>query len=345
MTTPTTPVTARPVAAVRPTGSTPRARVHTLSDVDQLGDRDVQRVVAELGDIARLELSRSAPGRRALVKPTAEVTALARKLRVDLDSTRTVLEQLDLRTAMPVAHALAQRQAPTTSTTDAPSPRAGAAVNRGVRFMVRSVTAVDETDPEWIGKDDIALGGIAIAADGTTTNIEERFVGKFNDGDTVEFEPPLGLADLSVRNVTFPATVGVIVALAEKDLGRFAEFLANAYNQVKDLINGVFGALGGAFGAIIGKAIGAKLGAAVGTAVGGPIGAVIGLLAGLVLGEIIGSLVSAARDDIFVPGTTMVSLDAPDATFGDGTDSADVALQFAGFGGRYTVAGRWTLVR
>ena len=342
MATPTTPTPIRPATAV---GTASRARVHTLADVDQLGDRDLQRVVAELGDIARLELSRSGRGRRALVKPTAEAKALARKLRVDLDSSRTVLQQLDLRTAMPVAHALAQREVPSTPSTDPPSPQAGAAVSRGVRFMVRSVTCGDETDPEWIGKDDIALGGVAIAADGTTTNIAERFVGKFNDRDKVEFDPPLELANLSLRNVTFPTTVGAIVALAEKDLGGFAQFLADAYDQVKDLVNGVLGALGGAFGAVIGKAIGAKLGAAVGTAVGGPIGAIIGLLAGLVLGAIIGSIVSAAGDDIFVPTTTMVSLDTADATFADGTDATDVALQFAGFGGRYTVAGHWTLVR
>jgi hypothetical protein len=170
-------------------------------------------------------------------------------------------------------------------------------------------------------------------------------VGKFNDGDKIEFDPPLELATLSLRNVTFPATVGVIVGLTEKDLGGFAKFLDDAFAQVKDLINGVFGALGGALGAIIGTKIGAELGTAVGTAVGGPIGAIIGLLAGLVLGAIIGSIVAAARDDVFVPSTTIVSMDAPDATFGDGTDSADVALQFAGFGGRYVVGGRWALVR
>jgi hypothetical protein len=346
MTTPTT-ATVRAATPVRPAGTTPRARVRNLSHADQLRDRDLQRLVAEVSDLARLELSRPSRGRRRLVTPTSEVKALARKLGVSLDSNRTVVQQLDVRKAMPVAAALARRPVPSGSATSAktPSPRAGAAVSRGARFTVRTVTCGDETDPERIGKDDIALGGIALAADGTTTAIDERFVGKFNDGDKVELDPPLELANLSLRNVTFPSTIGVIVGLAEKDLGGFATFLADAFAQVKDLINGVFAALGGAFGTIIGGKIGAELGGEVGTAVGGPIGAVIGLLAGLVLGAIIGSIVAAARDDIFVPTTTMVTLDAPDATFGDGTDSQDVALQYVGFGGRYTIAGRWTLVR
>jgi hypothetical protein len=345
MSTPTTPATAPTPTAVRPAGTALRARTRTLSAADQLRDRDLQRLVAELSDIARLELSRASRRRQALVKPTAEVTALARKLGVNLASDRSVIQQLDVQRDLPVARALAQRDVPATTVSTVASPRAGAAVSRGVRFMLRSVTSADETDPEWIGKDDIAVGGIALAADGTTTAIEERFVGKFNDGDTVEFDPPLALADLSLRNVTFPATVGVIVALGEKDLGGFAKFLADVFAQVKDLINGVFAALGGALGTIIGKKIGAELGTAVGTAVGGPIGAVIGLLAGLVLGAIIGSIVTAARDDIFVPSTTTVSLDAPDATFADGSDSADVAIQFVGFGGLYSLAARWTLLR
>jgi hypothetical protein len=329
-------------------GARPRALVRTLPTATRLRDPDLRRFVDELTDVARLELARKGRrGKRAVVKRTNEVIADARRLGVDLDDDRSVVAQLDLRSAMPVAKGLAAqgaRMKPPAAPASRPAPRAGAAVDAGVRFAVRSVTCDDETDPEFLGRDDIALGGFALNADGTTTTIEERFIGKFNDGDRIDFDPPLELADLSVRGATFPATVGVILGLSEKDLGGFAKFLADAFDQVKGLVKVVFEAVGGGLGLIIGAKIGAELGTAVGTAVGGPIGAIIGLVAGIVLGGIIGGVVAIAGDDIFVPSTTTVSLETPDATF-DGATSTDVALSYAGFSGRYTVAARWDLVR
>ena len=353
MSTPTIRTPATRVEPIRPSGPRPSGRARTLPTVDRLADDELRDLVEELADITRLELSRSGRrGRRALAKRTDEVVARAGRLGVDLDSDRPVVEQLDLQSALPVTRALAQkgtRMDPPPATAPGAAPRVGAAVNAGLRFLVESVTCGDETDPERLGRDDIALGGFTLAADGTSTFIAERFVGKFNDGDQVDFDPPLELANLSLRNVTFPATVGVILGLSEKDLGGFSKFLADSFDAAKGLIKIVFETVGAGLGIIVGAKIGAliggKIGPQVGTAIGGPIGGLIGLLAGLVLGAIIGGIVALAGDDIFVTSTTTVSLDTPDASFADGSDSADVAISFAGFAGRYTVSGRWNLVR
>jgi hypothetical protein len=347
-------VTTRPTAGgVIPAGREPAgAHGRLLPPADRLADAELRAIVEELAEIARLELARSGRGRRPMVKRTSEVVASARRLGVDLDADRAVVDQLDIRRSLPTTRALAVRGASTTTTPTASSagtvPRAGAVVNAGVRFLVDSVTANDETDPERLGRDEIAIGGIALAADGTTALISETLVGKFNDGDRVSFDPPLELANLSLRDATFPSTIGVIVACAEKDWGGFATFLRDAFDQVKGLINVVLGAVGGALGVILGAKIGALIGGEaglkLGTAIGGPLGTMIGLLAGLVLGAIIGGIVALAGDDVFVPSTTTVSLDAPDASF-EGGDTTDVAIPFVGFGGRYTVTAHWALVR
>ena len=334
MTTPTT----------TPTMRTAGARARTLPTVGRIADPELRRFVGELTDVARLELARAGRRRPARIKRTKEISALAERVGVDLDSDRPIVQQLDLRKVMPVGRALAERPVPSPAAV-APPPRAGAATNRGVRFMVRSVTCDDETDPEPIGRDDIALAGLAINVDGTTRVIEERFIGKFNDRDKVTFDPPLELANVALTNATFPAVAGVVVALSEKDLGGFSTFLETTFADLKGVIKVVFDGLSGALGLAIGAKLGAELGAEVGALVGGAIGTIVGLLAGLVLGAVIGGIVAVAKDDIFVPSTTTVSLDAPDATFADGTATSDVALGFAGFGGRYTVTGRWSLVR
>ncbi|MGH2585640.1 MAG: hypothetical protein ACRDJE_12065, partial [Dehalococcoidia bacterium] len=113
---------------------------------------------------------------------------------------------------------------------------AGAVLNEGVSFRINSVKANDETNPEWPGKDDIATGGTALADDGTETKINEFFVGKFNDGDKVTFDPPkvLKLFDLGT---TFPQVMTVFVALAEKDAGGFSAFLTDLFSAIKNEVD------------------------------------------------------------------------------------------------------------
>lgn len=215
----------------------------------------------------------------------------------------------------------------------------GAVANRGIRFLVDEVVCVKETSE--LGKDEIALGGIAVDADETTTILPESDLGKFKTGDRRTFNPAREMTAFNFDG-DYPKNFAVFVALAEKDLGGFSNFLAELYEGIKNEVSVVLTAIGAAAGAWIGSQVGAGMGAAI----GGPLGVVIGVIAGAILGALVGWFVSITKDDIFAPQVAGLTLLSADADFGaTGLTSGPLTLTFSDHGGAYQVRYNWLLRR
>lgn len=215
--------------------------------------------------------------------------------------------------------------------------------NHALRFRVHEVKCVDETNPEWWGSDEISMGGVAVGADGTTTQLREYYVGGgFDDGDRKRYSPPRILHQFPMQQGSFPQTYAVTVALAERDNGGMSEFIRKLYESVKGQIVTILKALGAAAGA----AIGAKIGGSIGTAVAGPLGTIIGAVAGAVVGALVAWLVKSLKDDIFPPQASSAFFYSASGTFlGGSLVSPRDSLHFRDHGGHYQVTYDWQLVR
>ncbi|TAG13168.1 MAG: hypothetical protein EAZ40_15020 [Rhodobacterales bacterium] len=172
-------------------------------------------------------------------------------------------------------------------------------VNKGLYFRLQKVKCIDETNPEWPGDDEIAMGGTAVPPSGNLTKVPEFMVrDDFDDGESTTYSPPRLLKTFSLTNVSYPADFLMVLALAEKDNGGMSQFLQDLWEAIKDEVTLIIAAVGAAARA----AIGLGIGGAVGTAIGGPLlGTIIGAVAGAILGALIGWLISAIKDDIFTP--------------------------------------------
>lgn len=216
----------------------------------------------------------------------------------------------------------------------------GAVINTGLAFRLHEVKCLDETDPERGGKDEISLGGTTLDDKGNVAEIKEFSVGKYNDNDVNTFDPPKTLATFALKE-EFPKTLSVFLALAEKDLGGFADFLEKLFEAIQAEVTVILTALGIAAGAIIGGAIGST----VGTAIGGPIGSIIGLASGLILGALITFVAGVLKDDVFEPQVATVTLPDGSATFSGSLTSPVLSLVYADFGGKYRVKYSWEISR
>jgi hypothetical protein len=224
----------------------------------------------------------------------------------------------------------------------APAPRK----IKEVHFKLQSIKCLDETDPEFLGSDKIAIGGAATDDKGVSTKIEKRDVGNnFNDGTTVNFNPDLLFKRFALdNNYNDPKSFIVIPFLAEIDNGGFSEFLNTAYLSIKDALAILLGVAGAAAGAWIG----AQIGGATGTALAPGIGTIIGILAGLILGALIGWLVQSLMDDIFQitdEHFAGITLESADSDF-NGSDTSPVfRMIFRDHGARYRLKYYWKIVR
>lgn len=216
-------------------------------------------------------------------------------------------------------------------------------VNKGLEFRVHQVKCVDETNPEWPGDDEIAMGAVAVADNGTTSKINEFMVrDDYDDGETKIYNPPRLLKSFSLTNVTYPADFLMVLALAEKDNGGMSDFLADLWEAIKDDVTAIIAAVSAAAGA----AIGAGVGGSVGTAIGGPIGTIIGVVAGAIIGAIVGWIISALKDDIFTPQAAAVHLPNARSTFAGGAlTSPQFTVNFRDHGGHYRVYYSWKINR
>lgn len=222
-------------------------------------------------------------------------------------------------------------------------PKLPIVVNKGLEFRVHQVKCVDETNPEWPGDDEIAMGAVAVADNGSTTKINEFMVrDDYDDGETKIYNPPRLLKSFSLSNVSYPADFLMVLALAEKDNGGMSDFLADLWEAIKDDVTLIIAAVSAAAGA----AIGAGVGGSVGTAIGGPLGAIIGAVAGAIIGAIVGWIISALKDDIFTPQAAAVHLPNPLSTFAGGSlTSPQFTVNFRDHGGHYRVYYSWKINR
>ncbi|WP_406696782.1 hypothetical protein V5E97_37920 [Singulisphaera sp. Ch08] len=294
------------------------------------------------------------PDRRSALmsrfRETAEATPrpLPRTdLKVNIRSEKYILHQIDAKSAFAFFNpAFAQKfldslnDARGDISFERPTAAGGAVINTGLAFRLHEVKCLDETDPERGGKDEIAMGGTTLDDTGNVTEIKAFSVGKFNDNDVSTFDTPKTLATFALKG-EFPKTLSVFLALAEKDLGGFADFLEKLFEAIQAEVTVILTALGIAAGAIIGGSIGST----VGTAIGGPIGSIIGLAAGLILGALITFVAGVLKDDIFEPQIATVTLPDASATFAGSLISPVLSLVYADFDGKYRVKYSWEISR
>lgn len=216
-------------------------------------------------------------------------------------------------------------------------------VNKGLHFRLHRVKCIDETNPEWPGDDEIAMGGTAVPPTGNPTKVPEFMVrDDFDDGESKTYSPPRVLKTFSLGNVSYPADFLMVLAMAEKDNGGMSQFLQDLWEAIKDEVAVIIAAVGAAAG----LAIGGLIGGTVGTAIGGPLGTIIGAVAGAILGALVGWLISAVKDDIFTPQSAAVHLPRSNATFAGGAlTSPQFTMDFRDHGGHYRAYYTWQLVR
>lgn len=216
-------------------------------------------------------------------------------------------------------------------------------VNKGLHFRLHKVKCIDETNPEWPGDDEIAMGATAVPPTGSPTKVPEFMVrDDFDDGESKTYSPPRLMKTFALDTVSYPADFLMVVALAEKDNGGLSQFLHDMWLAIKDEVAVIIAAVSAAAGAAIGGAIGGTIG----TAVGGPLGAIIGAVAGAILGALVGWIISAVKDDIFTPQAAAIHLPKPNSTFAGGAlTSPQFTLDFRDHGGHYRMYYTWQLVR
>lgn len=198
-----------------------------------------------------------------------------------------------------------------------------------LELRIHKVRCVDETNPEWLGDDEIAMGGTSVDETGDSKKIAEFMVrNDFDDGEQKVYSPPKQFTMFSLREggESWPKSYFVTLVLAEKDMGGLADFLNKLLDAVK---SHVVSALGAAIGGVIGS-------------VGGPLAAVIGAAVGWIVGQIFEWLRSWWSDDVFPPKTVSVSIGSLSARFAGGaTDSSNRVLRFSAHGGTYDVTYDW----
>lgn len=216
-------------------------------------------------------------------------------------------------------------------------------VNKGLHFRLHKVKCIDETNPEWPGDDEIAMGGTAVPPSGNPTKVPEFMVrDDFDDGESKTYAPPRVLKSFSLDNVSYPADFLMVLAMAEKDNGGLSQFLQDLWEAIKDEVTAIIAAVSAAAGAAIGGAIGGSIG----TALGGPLGTIIGAVAGAILGALVAWIIAAVKDDIFTPQSAAVHLPKANATFAGGAlTSPQFSLDFRDHGGHYRLWYTWQLIR
>lgn len=206
-------------------------------------------------------------------------------------------------------------------------------------FYINRVKCVDETNPEWWGKDEIALAGLSVDETGDTKKINERFIGSFNDGDQRHYNPDWRYTWFNMREqhnhngAKWPKRYTMSLILAEKDHGGLQGFLNSLWGKVRDKVK-----------AAIAKAVGGALSGWLGTA----IAAAIGQAVAWIIDKLVGWLINLFGDDIFPAvalSCTVPSYSARWTINGQwgSTTSGLRRAYFSGHGGRYYVEYYWKL--
>jgi hypothetical protein len=95
-------------------------------------------------------------------------------------------------------------------------------------YRIERVKCADETNPEWPGDDEIAMGGVAVGHQGATAKVNQFMVADdFDDNEVKVYADPGKLFhrfDLTGAGA-WPRTYSTVVMLAEKDGSGFADDL------------------------------------------------------------------------------------------------------------------------
>jgi hypothetical protein len=142
--------------------------------------------------------------------------------------------------------------------------------------------------------------------------IEQFRVGSdFDSGDWVTFSPARTLAPFPLADATYPATMAVMISLAEIDSGGFSEFIDQLLEAAGVEAEEIFDKLRDKL------SVGA--GAAVGAWIGGPIGALVGAIVAYAIAELINWFASKIEDVIFTPQMAAITLPNHTARFVGGS--------------------------
>lgn len=203
---------------------------------------------------------------------------------------------------------------------------------------VRKVKCVDETNPEFWGSDEIALGGTGIDESGDVTKIGERFCGGgFDDGD----QKWLGWSSWETFNLREPISLKkgwpkkyrVIFILAEKDHGGLEKFLSDLYAKVREQVK---------------RAIEKAIAEGLKVYLGEVLSTVLGKVVAWIVDKFISWLIGLFGDDIFPAATSTMTHVHYNARFTiNGTwgylYSPTYRAHFYGHGGHYWLEYRWRL--
>lgn len=134
-------------------------------------------------------------------------------------------------------------------------------------YRIDWVKCVDETNPEWPGDDEIAMGGTRVDHEGVTEKVNQFMVDdSFDDGEKKTYTDPGKLFtrfDLTTAG-DWARTYNVVVMLAEKDGSGFADAINVVWAKVKDQVQQIVAQV---IAGIISVWLGAAIGEAIGQAV------------------------------------------------------------------------------
>ncbi|MBI1876778.1 MAG: hypothetical protein HYR94_00805, partial [Chloroflexi bacterium] len=202
--------------------------------------------------------------------------------------------------------------------------------------VITRIKCVDETNPEILGSDEIALGGVSVDETGDTKKIPERYIGGgFDDGDQKVYQPAWRYHSFNLlEGKDWPKAYMVNPFLFEKDHGGLSKILDKAWEAI---------------GAQVKRQIEQAVAGVLQPFVGPAIAAAIGKAAAWVTDQLAGWLIGIFKDDLFPvysARVTLPSLNArwnyPNGQWGSPVSPLQQA-HFYGHGGHYLLEYRWEL--
>ncbi len=205
---------------------------------------------------------------------------------------------------------------------------------RAAEFRLDKVYCVDETGADWMGSDEIDMGGTSVDETGEVKKINSfRISHDFDTGETKNFSPDKQVTWFNVTEGAdnWPKVFRVTLALVERDWGDFPGWLEKLYDKTKSRVKSYL------------TAVMDRVGGAVGGAVGALVSAVSGWVIGWVVDNAIGWIKSLWEDDLIGSKTFTLTHAGPRATFNGSARSGTLSMTWSGAGGKYRTYTYWRL--